>query len=137
MRLTIGKPKGAKAVAKRRSNPELVTNGGFDSAVGWTLQFGATISGGVLNLSGATSRGIQNAAVPITAGDYRWTIDITEVPTGNFSIIIGGTTRTILSGTVVGTYSEVLTTAASTQTLALQMVSNTVKLDNFSVKRVI
>jgi len=50
--------------------PELVTNGDFSSATGWTLPAGCTVSGGVLNVSTVGSALVETTIAP-SAG-VRW-----------------------------------------------------------------
>lgn len=113
---------------------ELVTNGDFSSATGWTAPTGWTISGGVAN-HGSNGTGNLTRTVSITAGYiYQIKFTILDYTTGTVSVSIGGYSSGNLSAN--GSYS-VNFFATSTTTLVVTP-SNTARfsIDDISVKRI-
>ena len=85
---------GLTGAAPVPTGPELVTNGGFDTATGWTLGTGWSISGGTLNAnvpSGFTdTRGTgANQAITEAGKTYEVSFDLTVV-SGGIRIFLGG-----------------------------------------------
>jgi len=79
--------------------PELVTNGGFDSADGWVLQPEVTISGGSLNFNATASRTATATGASCVSG--RWYVvelDLTHT-SGTARFNAGGGTTTITGST--------------------------------------
>lgn len=118
--------------------PELVTNGDFASAVGWTLTGGASIAGGLLSMDGSGSgTASRTAAGTITTGNYRYSFDVVATDSaGPVRANVGGA----LSGTdatTTGTFSGTITSAAATQNVRIQTVDTVCQVDNFSVKRIL
>ena len=64
--ITFTRASTGTALTKVAYGPELVTNGGFDDATGWTLGAGWAVSTGTLNWSG----GYNRAAFPVGAGAF-------------------------------------------------------------------
>jgi hypothetical protein len=136
---------GAYSEAPNTSHPsgtnlggnELVTNGTFVTAPGWTLSGGASISGGTLNFDGTgAAQAIQTAAETITAGQYLYEFDITQhAGTTPITVGIGGTTAVVAGSNVPGHFTGTITTAASSQIVGLFCSTKVVKLDNFTVRR--
>lgn len=129
---------------------ELVTNGTFDNATGWTLagdgQEGTpapTISGGVLQcgeLSICTARTTAAATLlPSTA--YRVTLDLTLDPGGNVVIGLGAGTSGAGTQSLVasGPYSFDLTTPGTLSNQLIRVVFNSgaASVDNLSVKQIL
>jgi len=121
-------------------NVELVVNGGFDSADGWTLGGAnpANISGGTLNAAGGsgTKTCTQTSSIhPVNAGTYEVTFTLVSRVAGTafFSFAGSGTGRP-----VPGTYTEERVISDTfTQTFTLAATSGaTLSMDNFSVKRI-
>ena len=123
--------------------PELVTNGTFASAAGWTLTTGAVISDGRLNFSAAA---IQNpnaftALTSFAAGDvYSVTLTISGYVSGGVQIRTypGGSTSAVLNAN--GTHTlYVGNTGTPNGNLGIITVgaSTTLSIDNLSVKRVL
>lgn len=67
--------------------PELVVSGGFDSATGWTLGAGFTISGSALNIN-ASSGNAQNSFLGMAGIGYELTVDIASISGGSISVNI-------------------------------------------------
>lgn len=117
--------------------PELVVNGGFDTATDWT---GAnwTISGGTANAAtAATIRVFINTtggAAEIGA-TYRFIFTITSFTSGSITPIIGGTTGT--TRTAAGTYTEDIVATTTNQPTLRAANNTTASCDNVSVKKVL
>ena len=132
--ITFSRASGGTALRKISYGSELVTNGGFDSASGWTLGAGWTISGGELVATSAT--GVASQVISLTGGKvYRITAD----NTANIQIrIVGG------SGQSLGYFSgadvdKIFVFTAGAGSL-LEFVANgttTGTIDNISVKEVL
>jgi hypothetical protein len=122
--------------------PELVVNGGFDSAAQWDLGGGATISNGKLNLNGSGGDADQDPVGTISGRTYRVSFDVSDIVGGPVPI------RFALNGT--GVYEE---TIAGAKTVQVDLVSGiaggtvqiievgltfgTAKIDNISVREVL
>jgi len=76
---------------------ELVTNGGFDSATGWTLSAGFTISGSALNIAGVSSGNASNTLLGLAGKYYELSVDVVSLSGGTLNISIGS------SGKIVST----------------------------------
>lgn len=118
--------------------PELITNGGFASASGFTLGPGWTIVGGVASHSGTIGALEWNTPVGVGGEVYEVTFTIKALTSGSFrprllgSVIVNGTLRTAL-----GTYTELLTTNATTTVAAIVAASSTTgEVDDWSVRRI-
>ena len=84
---------------------ELVTNGGFSSADGWTLNANANISGGTLNVTSNIASGFvanRNASIALVVGrTYEFSFTVTAI-TGTISAHLGGSEGIVV--TAPGTY---------------------------------
>lgn len=135
---------GLSAAAFIAGQPELVTNGGFDADASWTKNFGSTISGGALNLDGATSIASGNVIaepstpLSVTAGAwYSITYTIVGGTTLNISSTIGGALGEPRSA--AGTYTDIIratTTANLTFNGRSSTGARTGSIDNVSVKAI-
>lgn len=123
--------------------PELVTNGTFDNATGWTLTAGTTISGGKLNFS-ATAANNPNAFIALSSsatGDvYSVTVTISDYVAGvvRFRVYPANSDSLVFSGN--GTYTFYVTApSGSNGNFGVLTVgaSTTLSIDNLSVKRVL
>ena len=114
--------------------PELVTNGGFADATGWTLGSTWTISGGVaaVNNPGTFSVLVSNA--PVVIGKwYEMTFTVVSISAGSIAVRMGAGGFG-LTATTAGTYTSRVqcTTSASAY---LQATAGTVAtIDNVSVR---
>lgn len=84
---------------------ELVTNGNFTSATGWTLYSGATVTGGecVIN-SAATYTEMVYETIVLSAGTtYHIEFDITGYTSGTLKVLLGSTSD--------GCYNDIMYTS--------------------------
>lgn len=117
--------------------PELVINGGFDDASGWTLNGGASIAGGILSCDGSGfGRAVRPAAEGLTPGDYHYAVDVlTNAGGTQVEITIGGSS-TGFSGT--GHFEGTITIASvANQSVVVGGEEVVCSFDNFSVKRAV
>jgi hypothetical protein len=122
--------------------PELVTNGGFDSATGWTLNGAASISGGTLNLNGAVTGGsiiASSNTAPLTVGKtYRVTFRVVSI-TGLLSAGLGGIAGGVTTS-VPGTITDDIVVSTGSAQVDLRGRGGGVTaavIDNISVREVI
>ena len=118
--------------------PELVTNGTFDGATGWTTGAGWSITGG--QLVGTTVTGSAATTQTVNTGAGRWfavTFTVVSVSAGQVSIGMGASLGTARSSP--GTYTEYFIGTAATNGVAVyQRISDfTGTIDNISVREVI
>ena len=114
--------------------PELVTNGAFDSGTGWTLNSGATISGGALNFSSvAIASGAANIG-NVTAGKwYKISYSVISFTSGGVSFSNGVDVTTGVNA--VGAYSQYLyVTTSGPIKIVARFSSATLSIDNISVR---
>lgn len=121
--------------------PELVANGGFDSAATWSLSGGSSISGGVAVATGLGQYGIISQAANTTAGRlYRVTFDVVSISAGAVRAIFHGNTQQSLANvTAVGRFSVDVVATGSNTSIALQSAIATSlsgQFDNFSVREI-
>ena len=127
-RMLAGKP------SENLYGAELVTNGDFATDSDWTKATGATISGGLLNLSGVV--GGQNTYQPapiVTGKKYKITFTISNYVQGGIKPIIGslGGLTPVSSN---GTFTQ-YGIASGNSTIYLQADgTTTLSIDNVSVK---
>ena len=74
--------------------PELVTNGDFGSATGWTLSAGFTIGSGLLSINSASGNA-NNVFLAQSGKQYEITVDIVALSGGTINVAVGGGTETI------------------------------------------
>ena len=121
---------------------ELVTNGDFSSATGWTQQTGWTIGSGVLtgNVASATFASTFRG-IAFTAGQtYSVTFTVTSYTSGEVRAVLGGTTDVFgVARTSAGTFTQVLTAVAGSNSIAIQAgnAGFVGTIDNISVKEVL
>jgi len=99
----------------------VVGNGTFDDATGWTLDAGATISGGQLNLPLANSQAQCTAVSTIVEGTYAYSFDLIDAPNGDVvTLLLGGNTKDVASpSTPLGSVTGTMTSPGSNQTIAM------------------
>src|SRR6476660_5781947 len=119
-------------------NPELLSNGGFDTDTLWSHAHASlTIAGGqgVFTATPSTLGFSQNSV--LTAGKtYIITYDVVEYTSGAVSLRTTGGNNQDNQRTAVGSYSETIT-AVSNGTITLQARGTaTLKIDNVSVREV-
>ena len=118
--------------------PELVTNGGFDSGMGWSLVPNtqtATISGGVARVASVdgSSTFITQAALQPTPGKaYLITVDIVATSGGGLLIDFGGATSAALN--TIGAKSFIMTPTTTVALVAKRNGVCDVTFDNLSVR---
>lgn len=126
------------ALIKKRGFRQLNADVGYDTVVGWTLQPGAAIGGGVATYTAVplNNSAYRTAAFVIRLGrnyDIVYTID--SISAGAISSFIGGTVGA--TNNAPGTFSErLLITTLSSQLIALRATTGatTCVLSQFSVK---
>ena len=110
---------------------ELITNGDFSSASGWTADSNAAITGGKLVLTG--SSGLSYQTIDLEDGHaYEVSFTVENLTSGTVKPYLNGTNGTVRSAN--GTYTEVLI-AGSSNTLVGINPSGTMDIDNFSLKK--
>lgn len=120
--------------------PELVTNGDFSSATGWTLVQGngsAIISGGVLTLSGGSTAYPNANQTILTPGRfYRIVVVLAStVPSGSVALRVGGGTVQYDKFTLPGTYTfTVLADGTDIRIFRNSAFTDTAVIDNISVR---
>jgi len=117
-------------------SPELVVNGGFDSADGWTLDAGVTVTDGVLSFNTSTTRSaIRASALPLVAGrSYRVEVTVTRV-SGSIEVFVGNTVSGAANST--GKHSFVIVSSAANQNIQIRSLGAGVfTVDNLSVKEI-
>ena len=124
---------------------ELVTNGDFVSAAGWTLGTGCTISGGKLNCATAASPIVVYSSIsPAAASRWfkcSWTIDsrsagdvVLRLFSGGSSVVVNG----FAYQSAAGTFTAYVLTNAAPDRVYLQLGGSgfTGVIDNITVKEV-
>ena len=112
---------------------ELVTNGDFSSATGWTAGSGWTISGGVATAT--TSPGTLTQSISITANrTYAITFTVASI-VGAFRVRLGGSTNIVNTTLANGTYTYLaVAEAVDTNLLFAFGTGGSGSIDNISVK---
>jgi hypothetical protein len=115
---------------------ELVANGDFASATGWTAETGWSIGSGVATkvVSGANANLFQDIGI-VAGRTYRVTYTLTY-SAGGFQMIIGGTASTVKLAS--GTYTDYI--VAGSSNLRVSAFGNAAfagTIDNISVKEVL
>jgi hypothetical protein len=115
-------------------SPELVVNGGFDSADGWTLDAGVTVTDGVLSFNTSTTQSATRAsALPLVSGrSYRVEVTVTKV-SGSIEVFVGNTVSGAANST--GKHSFVIVSSAANQNIQIRSLGAGVfTVDNISVR---
>lgn len=112
--------------------PEVVTNGVFNDASGWTLVSGSEVSEGKLRLS-VPSTNTTSAFSVETGKRYKWAIQISEYVSGTLNFSFGGSTR--VSTALVGDYGGISTaTISTTSARILSSGSPIAAVDNITIR---
>lgn len=121
--------------------PELVSNGAFDAADGWSMGAGWGISGGTLNHHAPSTLTSVLAVATQVGKTYQCSYSITSQSAAGsgVSLRVGSTNLTIRNG--VGTYSETLTQAVDSATVGFIARGGSGdwlgSIDNLSVREVL
>ena len=112
---------------------ELVTNGNFDSATGWTAQSGWAISGGKANGTTTTDSIYQSIAAITASTKYRLIYTISGLTAGSVRVSLRAAVTT--TQTTNGTFTEIVTsgTSADTNFYIDAVASFTGSIDNVSL----
>ena len=133
--LTFSRASSGTALTKVAYGPELVTNGGFDTASDWTLGTGWTISGGQA-VGTAVNGYLHPTLISLPVGTtMRLTFDAV-VTSGTVSVRLGSfpsVTKVISSS---GTY-EIVAPITVVDDFSFQGTSFTGTIDNVSIKEVL
>jgi len=115
---------------------ELVTNGNFDSATGWTAQSGWAISGGKANGTTTTDSIYQSIAAITASTKYRLIYTISGLTAGSVRVSLRAAVTT--TQTTNGTFTEIVTsgTSADTNFYIDAVASFTGSIDNVSLVEV-
>lgn len=115
-------------------NPDLVTNGGFDTDTNWTKGTGWTISGGVATFNNSTGTTLSQA-ISSTAGiTYRITFDL-NVTAGSVSVsLFGGGSSSGGSFNTTGSHTVDITSAGHTGLGFTGVGGSDFTLDNITMR---
>ncbi|MEY4672725.1 MAG: hypothetical protein RL148_509 [Planctomycetota bacterium] len=97
---------------------ELVTNGGFSSATGWTTGTNWSISGGLLTSTGSNTNALVSQTGTLTGLGGKWvqvTAVVSAYTSGNFRVLANGT----------GSFESTMLSGAGTRTAYVFVPSNT------------
>lgn len=130
--------KGRGAKGRLVPGPELVTNGAFDSADGWTLQNGWEISDGLLKLTGDVWS-TASYSVDFTPGRiYKVSLDYsTDGPTSNGAMAYIRAGQVLGQGYVpkkTGTFDRLMLGGSGSFQIAANSFGDTTTFDNISVR---
>lgn len=130
----VDNPVGLVMDAEGSLGAELVTNGGFDSATGWTAGAGWTISGGVASATGPTGDGLRTSQAAYTTGKV-YLVSFDKTGTQNISVYLraSGPFTTSLSGRV---FMYITAGASATRGVEFYFLGTGGTIDNVSVREV-
>lgn len=107
-------------------------NGDFASGAGWTTGAGWVIGSGVATATTSNAALSRTAAYTLVAGQsYTVTYTITRTA-GTVTVSLGGTNG--VARNAAGTYTEIITTTASNQTIAFTGAGFSGTVDNVSIQ---
>ena len=114
--------------------PELIANGNFSSATGWTLGANWAISGGTLNGTTATSYSYINTPAGLVAGMvYYVSFDILSISSGSVYINVGGISQATFT-TLGSKTARIVVAAGPVNFVYVGGTGFTGSIDNLSVK---
>jgi len=114
--------------------PELVTNGDFASATGWSTGGAWVISGGVASITASVTSLSQSTLAAVAGKTYSVTFTISSFTAGGVRIEFGGVNGT--SRTAAGTYTQYFTATSTSFLVVSPVASSTLSIDDISVKEV-
>jgi hypothetical protein len=115
--------------------PELITNGNFSSATGWTQGAGWSIGSGVATATATSGYLFQTVASVVAGKYYDCTVTITIYSSGTLRFFAGASAALSTAMTAAGTYN-LRVCANSTSQLGVVGTSFTGAIDNISFKEV-
>jgi hypothetical protein len=117
------------------NQPELISNGTFESDTAWTKGSGWTISGGKANASATTGQLYQGTTTTINT-QYKIEYTISNYVSGSYNFLLRGTSTATFSGN--GTFTVYITSGSGgNSNFIIDGVSSfTGSIDNVSVKEV-
>lgn len=116
---------------------EFITNGGFDSADGWTLGANWAIAGGSATVTSGTQFISRPLIAPLVAGDeYVLSFDHTSASGGSFfALVTDGVSPNNWTGVTTGTVFFRFTANAAHTSVSFRRISGTSHtIDNASIK---
>jgi hypothetical protein len=139
-RVSLVRAEGAALVGHGApTGDELVTNGDFSSATGWTF-VNASINAGALDISSGSTANVAETAISLSAGDrYLVTFDITSFTSGALVVRFTGGTLAggIASFAGAGTVRSYMQANAGNNTLQIRANGGFVgTIDNVSVRKI-
>lgn len=122
------------------AQPEIVVNGGFDTAASWNFTPNWSISGGALLASSVGAFGLTSQPYAFAADRaYKVTYTINALSAGSVRVnFINGTQVNGTERFSPGTYTDYLTAKTGNNTIAVQAASSgfTGSVDNVSIKEI-
>jgi hypothetical protein len=112
---------------------ELIVNGDFSSATGWSLDAGWSISNGTLNAITSSTNAYETITGMIAGKKYLVQYTIKSISNGGIKTQLSGGVIGI-TRTTIGTYSEILTATTSGFLYITGVSSFTGSIDNVSVR---
>ena len=117
------------------SQPELVTNGTFDTDSDWTKGANWTISDGVATKSAGAQNSLVQSVTGITADTYYQISFDATVSSGTVTLFFTGTA--VAAITTTGSYSYIVQDSGANDNLSFQgTFSAAATIDNISVKEI-
>jgi hypothetical protein len=117
---------------------EMITNGNFSSATGWTTGSNWSVAAGVLTHTAGAVETVSQAAgsmvsAPVVGSTYRITFDVDAIVGGYFTVTLGGATYATPI-TTSGSHSFEITATATTGLTITPSSALAVTIDDFSVE---
>lgn len=120
--------------------PNLITNGDFESATGWSLGAGWSVSGGKLIANSAVAGTQANQTIPLQGGKYYQFSFTVDSIAGSISTAFAGAPTTGIGAakSSAGNYNEIAQVATGNNSLRLLANGTlTAQFDNISVREVL